>query len=276
MSRKIIFLDIDGVLNSCGSSVAQNAEYLKYINSNPVGNSEHAQTMNYAGSTASTIDKVAVGLLNEVCKTTGAYLVISSTHRIWCFDKVTAGFDTSYKPNLVLMENYMRVLGVTAEVVGMTPRLQGSRGEEIDDWLSRNTDVVKYVIIDDDSDMTNEQKSDHFIHTDGIVGFNFYDAELTTLLLEPLEEESRIVRSSPSRFSDDESGVVLKSGTIVHYEFNGVIGNGRIMGHTSSGYMVYDMSGNFHDYDKEGNPSTGRVFEFIQSNDKRHILTPFM
>jgi hypothetical protein len=40
---------------------------------------------------------------------------------------------------------------------------RGERGDEIKEWLSRNSDVTHYVILDDDNDMSDIK--DHLIQT---------------------------------------------------------------------------------------------------------------
>lgn len=47
------------------------------------------------------------------------------------------------------------------------------RGEEINEWLEKHQDVTEYVILDDDSDFTREQKHKHFIKTDAYNGMLF-------------------------------------------------------------------------------------------------------
>ena len=44
-----------------------------------------------------------------------------------------------------------------------------SRGAEIDGWLKEHPEVVNYVIIDDRTDFTDEQK-EHFVHVDPMWG----------------------------------------------------------------------------------------------------------
>lgn len=44
-----------------------------------------------------------------------------------------------------------------------------SRGAEIDGWLKEHPEVVNYVIIDDRTDFTDEQKK-YFVHVDSMYG----------------------------------------------------------------------------------------------------------
>jgi hypothetical protein len=55
--------------------------------------------------------------------------------------------------------------------VGITGRGFGMRGEEIQQWLDKNPEVEDYAILDDDSDMLPEQM-DKFYHCDGYFGLS--------------------------------------------------------------------------------------------------------
>lgn len=137
---KVIFLDIDGVLNS--------VEY-------SVGMQTNKRSMRIEDA-----DPVKVGLLQFVCEQTDAKIVISSTWRIgrkveW-FDGFFSSFGWFQPP-----------------VIGLTPRRAriGSigRGDEINDWLDDHNDlnIEQYVIVDDDSDFYDDQP---FVQTNGVYG----------------------------------------------------------------------------------------------------------
>ncbi|MCK9446781.1 HAD domain-containing protein [bacterium] len=53
--------------------------------------------------------------------------------------------------------------------VGITGNRQTLRGDEIKEWIDDNKDVENFAIIDDDSDMLPEQMK-HFFHVDGYYG----------------------------------------------------------------------------------------------------------
>lgn len=118
---KVIFLDIDGVLNSYTAD---------YSNDNwPWGQYEPA----------------AVGFLNELTDLTGAKIVISSTWRLhYTLDELREGF---------------RNWGVTGEIIDMTSRYAAGPWEtvssaqartfEIFDWLADNPEAETYVSLDD-------------------------------------------------------------------------------------------------------------------------------
>lgn len=65
----------------------------------------------------------------------------------------------------------------TKMVIGRTPRLGTERGLEIQKWIDDNQKIMKnvdeFVILDDDSDMCHFIGTKHFIHTDSAVGFDY-------------------------------------------------------------------------------------------------------
>lgn len=121
---KILFLDIDGVLNSRRSMTAFGAcPWTVEDDHMPL------------------FDLVAVGLIRKLCDETGAECVLSST---WRRD-----------PN-------WRFIGQKLEIpiIARTPEQSGPRGREIEAWVGdrmKQGHVKKYAIIDDDSDMLPHQ-----------------------------------------------------------------------------------------------------------------------
>ena len=150
----ILFLDVDGVLNSERSFLAGNHRIKQYEIENP--DDPYWQKI-----TMCTIDPVAVEIVNRICDKCNVSIVISSTHR--------KHFpDTDNK--LILMKNYFEALGIKREyVVGWTESLNAIRGIEIKEWLDRHENVMNYVILDDSSDMMPEQMP-FFVRCDGLVG----------------------------------------------------------------------------------------------------------
>jgi hypothetical protein len=129
---KIVFLDIDGVLNSVPFMEALQAR-LK-AEGKPL-------------LTRYMIDPVPVARLNTLLKETGAKVVVSSSWR-----KL---FDT---------EGLQRVLdaqGFEGEIIDVTPDLsydpagERERGHEIEKWVEDHSPDATFVIFDDDSDMGN-------------------------------------------------------------------------------------------------------------------------
>lgn len=132
--EKIIFLDIDGVLNVIGMHCGPRDEFGSQFHSHLVDN------------------------LKYIIDQTGASIVISSSWR---------------HSGLSEMKLMWEMRDLPGEVIEITPfaREVGQpkygekmcRGEEIQYWLDR-TPGVHYVIIDDDNDMLESQKS-NFVRT---------------------------------------------------------------------------------------------------------------
>lgn len=107
----------------------------------------------------SAADSDCVKLLNHIVQQTGAAIVVSSSWRIMGESR---------------MRNLLRDWGVRARILGVTPRLNGTRGDEIDAWLEANKDFVDdYVIIDDDKDVNISK----LVQTNFEVGLTPEDAE---------------------------------------------------------------------------------------------------
>ncbi len=169
---KVIFLDIDGVLNS--------NDWYVYRRDNVAMDSVDAQYPFYE------FDPRAVKRLNRIIEQTGAKIVVSSSWR--------SG------ETVESLQKLLDSVGVVGEVIGLTPHLWCSkpypdkdgyrvpRGCEIDWWLDNYGEfqrinwskekqaeyvekaiVKNYIILDDDSDMLYGQR-EHFIKTPGMYG----------------------------------------------------------------------------------------------------------
>lgn len=126
---KVIFLDIDGVLNSSRSCMALGGFPFP-------GKSKDRDWHKF--------DDVAVGLLRSIVSKTGAEVVLSSSWRIGMGKKE--------------MKELGERLGVN--IFDKTRSSIGSekRGHQIQEWLDSHTYVTSYVIIDDSADMLSSQK----------------------------------------------------------------------------------------------------------------------
>lgn len=134
---KIIFLDIDGVLNS--------RQFLE-------NRTEEIKIDHVPDFMANMLDRRALDHLKTIVEETGSKIVISSTWRI------------GRKP-----EWFIRVFEHISDfkfpIIGTTPLLDDKiRGEEIKHWLENSSDVERFVIVDDDSDFLEEQKQ-FFVQT---------------------------------------------------------------------------------------------------------------
>lgn len=164
---KVIFLDIDGVLNS--------QDWYVYRRDNVDTHSVQAQYPFYE------FDPRAIARLNRIIAETDAKIVVSSSWR--------SG------ETIESLQNLLDSVGVVGEVIGFTPHLwcqkpyeemdgyRVPRGCEIDWWLDNHGEfqrinwsreeqikytekskVKNYIILDDDSDMLYNQR-EHFVHT---------------------------------------------------------------------------------------------------------------
>jgi len=159
--RKIIFLDIDGVLNCEDAYRSGECNYVEFTSKN--GDKDHYQSF----------CKRSKDLLNMLIDETGAEIVISSTWR---------------HSGIEFMREVWNLEGMSGEIIGLTPNFRGDingytipRGCEIEKWLRDNEfyhcnwdretqdEIIKkscignYIIIDDDSDMLYRQRN-HFVH----------------------------------------------------------------------------------------------------------------
>jgi hypothetical protein len=148
---KVIFLDIDGVLNHMAFVIKKNANT---INEPPLEGFPQFQL--------NAIDSKSLSLVKKIVDKTDSKIVISSTWRInKSKDDFIRLFDRFGFPN--------------APVIDCTPVTPDrTRGIEIDMWLMNNSCVSNFIILDDDSDMTDFQiENNHFIkinYETGITG----------------------------------------------------------------------------------------------------------
>ena len=166
---KVLFLDIDGVLNSenwfayriyCVKNNMVNI-LMNFVDTDD-RNIKHKLTM---------LDDRAIANLNRIIEETGCKVVLSSSWR------------SSIESENIFTQNLLKLKGFKYEFYDVTPRLWFSdfstrRGEEIQLWMdkeSKKNEIESFVILDDDdSDMLPEQMN-NFIHVDGHVGLTDKD-----------------------------------------------------------------------------------------------------
>ena len=144
---RIIFLDIDGVLNRLSTF-------------------EQQRTVHTSQGFAE-IEPELVARFNKLLIDADAHWVLISSWRHterWRLDMFQMGMDVK-------------------RLVDRTPHLPGEiRGKEIDEWLTKHANVERYAIIDDDSDMLPWQGR-HFFQTDYAKGLTAEVAERVRLHL---------------------------------------------------------------------------------------------
>ena len=130
---KVIFLDVDGVLNSEMSRLRADN------NKNWMRNE---------------VDFEHLKLLKKIVEETGAKIVLSSTWRLY-HPKHTGGVRVTDGLVKVLVD---KMAELNLSIMDVTPDFKGKkRGLEIQDWLDHHKEIEKYIIIDDDTDMLPEQ-----------------------------------------------------------------------------------------------------------------------
>jgi hypothetical protein len=180
---KIIFLDIDGVLNCESAYRNGECQYQEWIWED--GRKDHYQRFCVRSKE----------LLNKLIDETGAKIVISSTWR---------------HSGIEFMRKVWEMENMCGEIIGITPSIRANgisipRGIEIQFYLNEmgfshinwseeeqqkrmdESGIENYIIIDDDSDMLYQQKN-HFVHVlpspRNYDGFNQYYYEKARLMLD--------------------------------------------------------------------------------------------
>lgn len=155
----IVFLDIDGVINSDRSFVAMAGKDLGRPDDGYI-----------TRMTVTTVDPIAVAIVNKILERADAKIVLSSSHR--------NNFDKDDEVALLQIQHYLIRLGLNGgRCIGRTPTYYIPRGGEIAIWLENNSlkyGVSNYVILDDHADMLPEQK-DNFVQTDPSIGMSAKD-----------------------------------------------------------------------------------------------------
>lgn len=158
--KKILFLDIDGVLNT-------ERQHDRCVNEGiaPVDGFGYA------------FDPIAVANLKSIVENTGADIVISSSWKFWGLDAMQQMWANRNLPGKVIDVTPNKVsdellLNVDLSHIDMP----AGKGSEIKEWLSTSgQDVTHYAILDDVPDMLPEQES-HFVQTDPRIGITKEDA----------------------------------------------------------------------------------------------------
>lgn len=150
---KVLFLDIDGVLNS--------REWYLF------NKDEIALESGLMYRHQQELDPKACALVDELCTEFSLAIVISSTWR--------------RLHSLGEIQKMLANRGLHAPVIGATPQLRGGyRGQEVDEWLYDNPGVTKHVILDDDRDFGPHQP---LVQTNNLYGVCYRDIDKARTLL---------------------------------------------------------------------------------------------
>lgn len=161
---RVLFLDIDGVLNSETWNAAHPVEIAQGI----------------------LIDRAAVGLLARLVQETKAQIILHSGWRMW--------FDAQLRPLRREAEILVRLFSengisiadrtpdLTTEEIRQSRRFSLVKGEEIMAWLAGRSDVEAWVVLDDLA-LPGEQLRLHQVQTDPALGLALQDIEKAKQLL---------------------------------------------------------------------------------------------
>jgi hypothetical protein len=187
---KVIFLDIDGVLNSNDWYVYRHGKMLAgdIVKEYPLHE----------------FDPKAIVRLNKIIAQTGAKIIVSSTWR--------------KGRRIEDLQELLTNVGCIGEVIDITPSMYGTsiggqkdgytipRGCEIDwslnkygfsrikwsedyqDEVIEKAEIKNYVILDDDSDMLYDQ-TEHFINCDSLYGLTDEEADKSIEILNKTPQE---------------------------------------------------------------------------------------
>jgi hypothetical protein len=156
--NSLIFLDIDGVLNSIDLTLMTRS-----LERQP----KHRLF---------EVDPVRVGVLKWIVDMTDAHIVISSTWRHGNTEDWFVGY-------------FEGLSWVNCPIAGMTPETGNSfRGDQIKQYLDHEEANTRYVILDDDSDFYPDQ---NFVHVDRCTGLTLKHAIACVDLLGLADEENR-------------------------------------------------------------------------------------
>lgn len=161
---KVIFLDIDGVLNS------------------NFWNDSHQREI----SDGTLIDEEKIKLLACLAKKTDSKIILHSGWRTW-FDSELKPLRIEAKKLILLLEKEgLRIDGLTpdltTEEIRKTKKFSLVKADEILLWLKQNNDVTNWVVLDD-LDLHNIQVAQHQVKPDQTVGLTAQDIERAVKIL---------------------------------------------------------------------------------------------
>lgn len=161
---RVIFLDIDGVLNSA------------------FWNDSHQREI----SDGTLIEEEKVSLLAELVRRTGAKIILHSGWRTW-FDLELRPLRKEAEKLLELLEKEgLRLDGatpdLTTEEIRRTKKFSLVKAEEILSWIRMHKEVTGWVVLDD-LDLHNAQVEEHQVRPDPTAGLTAEDVEMAAEIL---------------------------------------------------------------------------------------------
>lgn len=163
--KNVIFLDIDGVLNS------------NFWNEN------HQREI----SDGTLIDEEKIGILATLVKETDSLIILHSGWRIWFDTDLTPLRKESQRLVDMFTKEGIQIDGITpdltTEEIRRTKKFSLVKAEEILLWVKMHEDISGWVVIDD-LDLHNETIETHQVKTDVTVGLTVEDVEKAKKILQ--------------------------------------------------------------------------------------------
>jgi predicted AlkP superfamily phosphohydrolase/phosphomutase len=133
---KVLFLDVDGVLNCRDTFYRRHRQWLSSCLSTKEESTEYSWPLAH-------LDELLVPNLNTICEQTGCKIVLSSTWRL------TASLN-DFREWLAKKE-----FKYSSQIIDKTINLSSNefvycRGKEVQEWINKNSGIVSYVVVDDD------------------------------------------------------------------------------------------------------------------------------
>lgn len=161
---KVLFLDIDGVLNS------------------NFWNDSHQKEI----SDGTLIDEEKIKLLAHLVKGTNAKIILHSGWRFW-FDSELRPLRIEAKRLIELLEkNGLQIDGLTpdltTEEIRRTKKFSRVKADEILLWIKEHNDIAEWVVLDD-LDLHNVQVEQHQVKPDQTIGLTYENVEQAVKIL---------------------------------------------------------------------------------------------
>lgn len=164
--RNVLFLDIDGVLNS------------------NFWNDTHQREI----SDGVLVDEEKVRLLAGLVRSTNAEIILHSGWRFWYDGDGVPLREEARNLSKLLAKEGLKITGVTpdltTEEIRRTRKFSLVKAEEILLWVSLHEDIGGWVVLDD-LDLHNAEISKHQVKTDQTVGLTVEDVHRAEKLLRP-------------------------------------------------------------------------------------------
>lgn len=153
---KVLFLDIDGVLNS------------NFWNEN------HQREI----SDGTLVDEEKIRLLAHLINKTNAKIILHSGWRIWFDNEINPLRMEAEKLVKMLAKEGLKISGftpdLTTEEIRRTKKFSLVKADEILSWLQAHKDVSEWAVLDD-LDLHNEQIKQHQVQPDQTIGLTLED-----------------------------------------------------------------------------------------------------